>query len=311
MFRSNGRGRTDRGSVNRLLVAFLALALVAGACGKGEASRESAKAAPTTLRIGLVPNIAPEQQRTKYEPFARYLRDRLGVKVELTVATNYAGTVRALEAGQLDLAYLGGLTYVQARERTKIEPLVTEVDQETGEREYLSQIVTKPDSGVAKLEDLAGKDFAFGDPSSTSGSLYPRAMLVDAKFNCSATTLESCPPLGRVLYSGGHDAAAQAVAKGQVAAAGIEARILHRLQKEGKVPGDLKVLSERKVMGYPWVAPSSLDQGFRQRLAEAFQDIQDPALLDLLRAKSYAPVTAEDYKEVDELARTLGLLTTG
>ena len=306
---------SDRGSVRSLLVTLLALALVAGACGNesesGEASRESAKGAPTTLRIGLVPNVAPEEQRTKYEPFARYLRERLGVKVELTVATNYAGTVRALEAGQLDLAYLGGLTYVQARERTKIEPLVTEVDRETGQREYLSQIVTKADSGVTKLEDLAGKDFAFGDPSSTSGSLYPRAMLVDAKFNCSATTLESCPPLGRVLYSGGHDAAAQAVAKGQVAAAGIEARILHRLQKEGKVPNDLKVLSERKVMGYPWVSPTSLDQAFRQRLTEAFQDIQDPALLDLLRAKSYVPVTAEDYKEVDELARTLGLLTTG
>ncbi len=308
-------GRDGKGVVSRVLVAIAALALLTAACGSGdepaETGRDSSQDAPKTLRVGLVPNIAPEEQRAKYEPFARYLQDRLGVKVELFVATNYAGTVRALEAGQLDLAYLGGLTYVQARERTKVEPLVTEIDRETGEREYLSQIVTKPDSGVTKLEDLAGKDFAFGDPSSTSGSLYPRTMLVDAKFNCSATTLESCPPLKRVLYTGGHDAAAQAVAKGQVAAAGIEARILHRLQKEGKVPNDLKVLSERKVMGYPWVSPTSLDQGFRQRVAEAFQDIQDPALLDLLRAKSYVPVTADDYKEVDELARKLGLLSTG
>ena len=258
----------------------------------------------------MIPNIAPEQQRARYEPFARYLEDRLAVKVSLFVATNYAGTVRALEAGQLDLAYLGGLTYVQARQRTRIEPLVTETDRETGEREYLSQVVTRPDSGVNRLEDLAGKDFAFGDPSSTSGSLYPRAMLVDAGFNCSPTTLESCPPLRRVLYTGGHDAAAEAVSKGQVAAAGIEARILHRLQKEGRVP-DLKVLAERKVMGYPWVAPSSLDPGFRRRLAEAFQEIQDPALLDLLRAKGYVTVTPEDYDGVDQLARKLGLMSTG
>ncbi len=293
---------------------MLALAVLASACGTEDpvqTGRESPRGAPQTLRVGLIPNIAPEEQRAKYEPLARYFQDRLGVKVELFVATNYAGTVRALEAGQLELAYLGGLTYVQARQRTKIEPLVTEVDRETGEREYLSQIVTKPDSGVTKLEELAGKDFAFGDPSSTSGSLYPRAMLVDAKFNCSANTLESCPPLKRVLYTGGHDAAAQAVAKGQVAAAGIEARILHRLQKEGKVPAELKVLAERKVMGYPWVSPSSLDQGFRRRLVEAFQDIQDPKLLDLMRAKSYVPVTADDYKEVDELAGKLGLLRSG
>ncbi|MDP8975494.1 MAG: phosphate/phosphite/phosphonate ABC transporter substrate-binding protein [Actinomycetota bacterium] len=290
------------------------MALLAAACGReetGQTARESPRGAPQTLRVGLIPNIAPEEQRARYEPFARYLQDRLAVKVELFVATNYAGTVRALEAGQLELAYLGGLTYVQARQRTEIEPLVTEVDRETGEREYLSQIVTKADSGIAKIEDLAGKDFAFGDPSSTSGSLYPRAMLVDAKFNCSPTTLESCPPLQRVLYTGGHDAAAQAVAKGQVAAAGIEARILHRLQKEGKVPAELKVLAERKVMGYPWVSPTSLDQSFRRRLSEAFEDIQDPKLLDLLRAKRYVPVTADDYKEVDELAAKLGLLRSG
>lgn len=308
-------GRDGRGVASKVLVALLALALLAAACGSeenpGQTSGEAGKGTPETLRVGLIPNIAPEEQRAKYEPFTRYLQDRLGVKVELFVATNYAGTVRALEAGQLDLAYLGGLTYVQARERTKIEPLVTEIDRESGEREYLSQIVTKPDSGVNKLEDLAGKDFAFGDPSSTSGSLYPRAMLVDAKFNCSATTLDSCPPLKRVLYTGGHDAAAQAVAKGQVAAAGLEARILHRLQKEGKVAGDLKVLAERKVMGYPWVSPSSLDEGFRRRLVEAFKDIQDPGLLDLLRAKGYEAVTADDYMEVNELARKLGLLNTG
>ncbi|MDQ3569754.1 MAG: phosphate/phosphite/phosphonate ABC transporter substrate-binding protein [Actinomycetota bacterium] len=294
---------------------LLALALLAGACGReeepGQRSREPGRGAPQTLRVGLIPNIAPEEQRARYEPFARYLRDRLGIKVELFVATNYAGTVRALEAGQLDLAYLGGLSYVQARERTEVEPLVTEVDRETGEREYLSQIVTRADSGVTKLEDLTGKDFAFGDPSSTSGSLYPRAMLVDARFACSTTTLESCPPLNRVLYTGGHDAAAQAVAKGQVAGAGVEARILHRLQKEGKVPGDLRVLAERKVMGYPWVFPSSIDESFRRRLAEAFEDIRDPALLDLLRAKAYVGVTAEDYEEVEQLARKLGLLNTG
>lgn len=294
---------------------LLALAVSATACGRGEepgqASDKSEKGTPETLRVGLVPNIAPDEQRAKYEPLARYFEDRLGVKVQLFVATNYAGTVRALEAGQLDLAYLGGLTYVQARQRTNVEPLVTEVDRETGQREYLSQIVTRADSGVTKLEDLAGKDFAFGDPSSTSGSLYPRAMLVDAKVNCSTTTLESCPPIRRVLYTGGHDAAAQAVAKGQVAAAGVEARILHRLQKEGKVPGDLKVLAERKVMGYPWVAPTALDEGFRRRLVEAFEDIQEPALLDLLRATRYEPVAAGDYKEIDELARELGLLNTG
>ena len=258
--------------------------------------------------MGLIPNVAPEQQRARYEPLAHYLRRALGTDVKLFVATDYGGTVRALEAGQLDLAYLGGLTYVQARQRTRVEPLVTEIDRETGERRYLSQIVTRRGSGVSRVEDLAGKDFAFGDPSSTSGSLYPRAMLVDAGMKCSTTKLESCPPLRQVVYTGGHDAAAQAVANGQVAAAGVEARILHRLQQEGKVPNDFDVLAERRVMGYPWVSPASLDPGFRRQIVQAFEAIRDPALLDLLRAKGYAAVSPDDYTEVEQLARKVGLL---
>lgn len=285
------------------------MALASLGCG-GDQGRARA-AAGEKLRVGLVPNIAPDTQRANYRPFARFLEQATGRRVELFVATNYAGTVAALESGQLDLAYLGGLTYVQARKRTPVVPLVTEIDRDTGTREYLSQIVVRADSGVRRLADLAGKDFAFGDPSSTSGSLYPRAMLVEAGFDCSRTALDSCPPLGRVLFAGGHDAAAQALAAGQVAAAGIEARILGRLEREGQVPVKLTVLAERRVMGYPWVVPASLDPGLRARLAEAFESIDDPSLLDLLRAQGYQAVGPQDYAEVDQLARQLGLVEEG
>jgi len=264
---------------------------------------------PTTLRVGLIPNVAPDDQKAKYQPLAGYLEKALGIKVQLFVATNYAGTVTALEAGQLDLAYLGGLTYVQARQRTKVAPLVTEVDRETHSAKYLSQIVTRTDSGVSSLADLRGKDFAFGDPSSTSGSLYPRIMLADAGYRCSVTTLTQCEGLGTVTFTGGHDAAAAAVAGGQVAAAGLEARVLHRLEKDGKVdPALIRVLDSREVQGYPWVAPETLSPALRDRIVAAFQAITDPALLDVLRAESYVKVSAADYDTVEAQARQLGLL---
>lgn len=298
-----GVASTSGGSRRPAALALLLL-LLAGSCGGG--SRASSDR--PTLRVGLVPNVAPETQRARYQPFAEHLRRTLGVDVELFVATNYAGTVAAIESGNLDLAHLGGLTYVQARQRADIVPLVTEVDDETGSREYLSRIVTTAGSGIESLTDLRGENFAFGDPSSTSGSLYPRAMLVDAGFACSTTTLDSCPPLGRVVFAGGHDAAIQALASDQVAAAGVEGRILARLQREGKAPTDLRVLAERRAMGYPWVAPASLDAVVRARLIDAFTSIRDPALLDLLGAERYEPVTASDYADIEQLARRLGLL---
>lgn len=290
---------------------ILLLALVA-ACSPGDppATKDGL---PATLRVGLIPNIAPEQQRAKYQPFAEYLQRRLGVKVELFVASDYAGVVAALAGGRIDLAYLGGLTYVQAEQQVAITPLVTEVDQETGTPQYQSAIVVRDESPHHDLrKDIveAGGSFAFGDVSSTSGSLYPRIMLVEAGAACSARKVDECPPLKKVTFTGGHDATAQAVLSGQADAGGIELRILHRLEREGKVPaGKLRVIAQRPVQGYPWVMRTALGEPARTALTDAFVSIQDASLLDLMRAKRYTAVTAADYDPVRRAATDLGLVT--
>lgn len=298
--------------MRRLTVAVVALALLAAACGAAGAGSETAPGGRARLRVGLIPNVAPEQQRARYEPFGAYLEDELGVDVELFVATNYAGVVTALASDRLDVAYLGGLTYVQAEQQVELVPLVTEIDRQTHSREYLSAVVVAADAPYRSLADLvaAGGSFAFGDVSSTSGSLYPRAMLVQAGARCSPRDLHACPPLGEVRFTGGHDASAQAVLSGAADAAGLELRILQRLEREGAVPaGALRVLDQRRVMGYPWVARAALASSTRERIAVAFEAIDDPALLDLLRAERYARVSPDDYDEVRRYAAELGLLT--
>lgn len=115
-----------------LLTVLLAVEVLA-ACGGAPAAPagSAATALPAVLRVGLIPNIAPERQRAAYAPFSDALGRALGVEVELFVAPSYAGVVTALAAGKLDVAYLGGLTYVQAEQQVPLTPLVTEVDQQT------------------------------------------------------------------------------------------------------------------------------------------------------------------------------------
>ncbi|MFD0854686.1 phosphate/phosphite/phosphonate ABC transporter substrate-binding protein, partial [Actinomadura adrarensis] len=180
-----------------LLVA--AFCVMLSACGTGEAEKNR-QGVPTTLRVGLIPNIAPDEQKARYQPFGEHLAKQLGVRVELFVASDYAGVVEALASKHIDIAYLGGLSYVQAERQVKLTPMVTEVDRETGTREYRSAIVVRADSRFRQTRDLidARASFAFGDVSSTSGSLYPRIMLVGAGARCSARTPTSCPPLSKV-----------------------------------------------------------------------------------------------------------------
>lgn len=113
-----------------------------------------------------------------------------------------------------------------------------------------------------------------------------------------------------MVFTGGHDAAAQAVLNGSTDAAGLELRILHRLERQGTVKaGELRVVETRDVMGYPWVARDGLTEQARTTITKAFTSITDPTLLALLRAKSYVPVTDADYAPLREQADKLGLLT--
>lgn len=290
-----------------LLVALTVASAVLIGCSpvqRDETTAGSARIAP--VRVGVIPNIAPEDQKAKYEPLRAYLEDELGQPVELFVATNYAGVVQAMVSGKLELAYFGGLTYAQANKQIPVEPIVTEIDAETGTEKYYSLIIAGTDSGISSLKDLKGKSFAFGDPSSTSGSLYPRKMLFEAGFDWS----KDFAPIGEVLYSGGHDATAKAVETGKVDAGGIEGRVLARLVKDGKVDAtSIKVIDKRLVQGYPWCVPASMDAGLKEGLRRAFLDIGDPLLLDLLRARRYVAVDADDYSEIRSDAEALGLVS--
>lgn len=299
----------------RYIASALALVIVllTTSVGCEAADQGSAEGIPRQLRVGVVPNISPEKQRAQYEPLRVHLAERLGVDVELFVADNYAGVVAALVARQVDVAYLGGLTYTQAQAQSAgVVPLVTEVDQETGTPRYVSAVVVPEKSALRSVADVVatGASFAFGDVSSTSGSLYPRMMLVASGARCDTRDLSACPPLRSVRFTGGHDATAQAVLNGAVDAGGLELRILHRLEKQGTIPrGALRVVGQRDVMGYPWVARSGLSGQARTALTDAFTAISDATLLDLLRAKSFVAVTAADYEEVRSNASALGLLT--
>jgi phosphonate transport system substrate-binding protein len=297
--------------MRRLLVLIVTVVLFGSGCAAGAERGRGPNGVPETLRVGLIPNISPEAQRAKYQPFAEYLQQRLGVRVELFVAADYAGVVAALVGDRIDVAYLGGLTYVQAERQVALTPLVTEVDQETGTAWYLSAIVVPADSPYRDLRrDIvdAGRTFAFGDVSSTSGSLYPRLMLVEAGTRCSAQRVRDCPPLRQVTFTGGHDATAQAVLSGQVDAGGLELRILHRLERDGAVPaGALRVIAQRDVPGYPWVMRTDLGGDAQRALTEAFTAITDPGLLDLMRAERYVAAAASDYDEIRRAATELGL----
>jgi phosphonate transport system substrate-binding protein len=287
------------------IVLVAAVAVVLASCGGGSGGGGGGGSASDDepLQVGLIPNENPEEVEAQYQPLEDYLKKELGREVELSVPTTYNAVVEAMVSGELDLAYFGGLTYVQARQRADVHPLFTEVNPRTGTTKYRSVIIVPADSDIEKIEDLEGRDFAFGSVSSTSGSLYPSIILNQAGIDYRTD-------LGEVVYTGGHDTTAQAVANGRVAAGGLEDRILYGLQEDGIIGKDkVRVIEESDpIEGYPWVVRDALSDKDEQALTDAFLGIDDPKLLDLLRAEDYQKVQASDYDYVEEQARKLDLI---
>ena len=197
----------------------------------------------------------------------------------------------------------GGVTFVQAEQRAKVRPIVTEVDRTTHTTKYHSVIITRADSDIRKIEDIEGKPFAFGDINSTSGSLYPRLMLEQAG-------LADFENPDHFIYSGGHDATALAVQNGTVAAGGLEERILKRAIDKGTVDGkQIRVVKRSApIEGYPWVVREALDPALIEKITEVYLGLKDPKLLELLRAERYERVTASDYDYIRREATRVGLL---
>ena len=286
------------------LVSVTVVAILLASCGGGSGDSGGGSASgDEPLQVGLIPNENPKEVEAQYQPLEDYLKKELGREVELSVPTTYNAVVEAMVSGELDLAYFGGLTYVQARQRADVHPLFTEVNPRTGTTKYHSVIIVPADSDVQKVEALQDEDFAFGSVSSTSGSLYPSIML-------DQDGIDYRKDLGEVIYTGGHDTTAQAVANGRVAAGGLEDRILYDLQEEGIIEksGVRVIKKSAPIEGYPWVVRDALSDKDEQALTEAYLNIEDPELLDLLRAEDYKKVRASDYDYVEKQARKLDLL---
>ena len=259
--------------------------------------------ATTTLRVSMIPTTDPSKATREMQPLVDYLGKRTGAKVEMTIPTNYAAVVEALVNDQVDVAHLGGFTYVQASRRAGVKPLV----QRDRDREFHSKFVTQPGSPIQSLGDLKGHSFAFGDVNSTSGHLMPEYFMRQAAVDPSV--------IAKAIYTGGHDATLLAVANGKVDAGALDEAVFQRLTTTGKVdPAKVRVFwTTPPFLDYVWVARKGLDTKLSSALATAFlglneADPQQKQILDVLAAKKYLTADDASYDELRQAASQAGLL---
>ncbi|MGH8751204.1 MAG: putative selenate ABC transporter substrate-binding protein [Burkholderiales bacterium] len=261
--------------------------------------------AENVLRVSAIPDEAPTELARKFAPLGAYLEKETGMKIVWTPVTDYAAVVEGLAAKKIDLAWLGGFTFVQARLRTgNAIPIAQRAEDE----KFTSQFITASGSGIKRLQDLKGKTFAFGSVSSTSGSLMPRYFLLQHGLNPERD-------FKRVAYSGAHDATAAWVASGKAEAGVLNASVWDKLVESGKVdPKQVIVFwTTPPYYDYNWTVRGDLDPVLVKKLTQAFLKL-DPTnpehkeIMALQRASKFIPTRPENYKNTEDAARSAGLL---
>jgi len=151
------------------------------------------------VRFGVLSVESQGAALTRYEGFREHAKKKLGVDVQLFLASEYAGVIQAIATGQLEMAHFGASSYAAAHMETNggVEPLVVAREM-SGDLGYNSVLIVRSNSAYKSIDDLKGKVFAWADPNSASGYLFP---LVSFR----AQGLDPEKHFGRVVFSGGHE----------------------------------------------------------------------------------------------------------
>jgi phosphonate transport system substrate-binding protein len=287
-------------STLRFLLTVSALVL-----GLGQSHTAIAQSAGV-LRVSAIPDEAPTELQRKFKPLGDYLKKATGLEVEFVPVTDYAAVVEGLATNKLDLAWLGGFTYVQARLRTHggAVPIV----QRAEDAKFTSRFIVPVNSTAKTLADLKGKTFAFGAPSSTSGSLMPRYYLLKAGIDPERD-------FKSVAFSGAHDATVAFVAAGRAEAGVLNASVMDKLVEEKNANvAKVRVLAVTPpYFDYNWTVRPGLDPALTKKLTDAFLAL-DPGkpemkeIMDLQRASRFIPTSNANYDGIEAAARSAGLV---
>ena len=262
-----------------------------------------------TFTFTAIPDQDETRLQARFNQVASYLSQSLGVEVKYIPVKSYAAAVTAFRNNQVQLAWFGGLSGVQARMRV---PGSHAIAQGYEDQFFQTYFIAHRSTGLKASEQLpeavAQYNFTFGSKGSTSGRLMPEFHLRQ-RFGKSPEAL-----FARVGFSGDHSRTIALVQSGAYQLGAVNYKVWQRELANGQVdPQQVKVIWKTPAYpDYQWSIRGDVDQqwgaGFSQQVQQALLDMDSPELLEAFPRKRFVVATNEDYTPIEEVARQIGLI---
>lgn len=195
----------------RVLCLFVLLTMLLAACAPATTAPEAEIGTEARPLINVfVPSVDLQAITDGGARLDALLASEYDFYTKSSVATSYTAAIEAMCAGKADAVWLATLAYVLAHDKCDAQVIIMSIRR--GSPTYQGQILVAADSDIETVADLKGKRFAFTDPVSTSGYLYPVGLL-------KANGVDPNTDLAQAVFAGNHNAAAIALYNGSVDAA--------------------------------------------------------------------------------------------
>lgn len=288
--------------MNRFLAALsIALSLVTSAARAEDKPAFVFTAIPDSDETRLV---------ERFSRVADYLQSKLGVPVKYLPVKSYPASVTAFNNNQVQMAWFGGFTGVQARRQVPGSEAIAQGAEDVAFKSYfIANANTGLKPGKDFPKDIAGKSFTFGSRASTSGRLMPEYFLRQQFAGKSPDEIFS-----RVGFSGDHSRTIQLVQSGAFDTGVVDYTVWNLEKKAGKVDeGKVQVVWESPTFpDYNWTVRGDVDAvygaGFKDKLKAALLAIDDPAILSQFARSKFIPAKNSDYAPIEEVGKVTNLL---
>ena len=284
-----------KNTLPRFVAAGIAGLLIA--CGGNEKQSTENEAAVKVLRFSAIPDEDTTAQKERFQPVADYLSKALGIEVEFVPSINYGASVEKFENNDVQLAWFGGVTGVQAMTRV---PGARALVAGQKDLSFKSYFIANASTGLEASEDfpaaIADLKFTYGSSSSTSGCIMPSHFIIE---NTGKTPMEFFKE--KPGFSGAHDKTAMLVQDGSFQAGALSFGTYEKLVAAGKVDPEkcVKIWETPTYADYNMTAHPDLDnafgEGFLDKLQQALVDCQDEAALKALGREKLVKVNNETF----------------
>ncbi len=287
------------------LVSFIALLFIAACGGSGNEDSES-----PVLRYSAIPDQNTTELIQRFKPLTAHLSEQLGVPVEYVPSRDYQASVEMFRNGEIQLAWFGGLTGVQARAAVEGAHAIA---QGQADPKYYSYFIAHQSTGLERSDDfpveIADLSFTFGSESSTSGRLMPEFFI---RTNTGKTPAEFfSQPFG---FSGSHDKTCELVEAGRFQSGVVNYKVYDRRVAQGELdPEVCRIIWKTPTYAdYNFTAHPALETefgaGFTMKLRDVLIGIEDEALLSALPRKKLIPAGDEEFEGIAAVARQLEMI---